>query len=150
MICFGSFFDCHFITGPTLNATPPTEVLKKTSNASLINHSPTTRTGVLDTPACWIPAWRQLLHPIKVGRTSQRPAPAPQATITSVVAGSARLRYVTYYWYTTGTTPTVRGAPTTCDGTALMISCCSAPSSTGSSKINQFAMLRCMIVLGVG
>ena len=32
----------------------------------------------------------------------------------------------------------------------LMISCCSAPSSTGSSKINQFAMLRCMIVLGVG
>lgn len=39
------------------------------------------------TPVWWTPAWRQLLRPIKVGRTSQRPAPEPRATIASVVSG---------------------------------------------------------------
>ena len=74
-----------------LNTTPSTEVRLKTLNSNSItptggNHSPTMLTGMI-----WTPAWRQPLGPIKVGRTSLRAAPAPQAMITPFVSGISPL-----------------------------------------------------------
>ena len=91
------FFDHHFITGCTLNTTPPSDARLKTHRTPK-NHIPRTPFTHSTCAPVWvpIPAWRQLFRPITVGsigpvtRTPPVPATAaPRARITSIFSGSS-------------------------------------------------------------
>ena len=90
-IFLDSFSTVTFITGGTLNTTPPSDVRLKTYQTPKHHSRWTPFTHNTHAPV-WIPvpAWRQLLRPITVGRSSLRPGPHRYLLLPRLERGSRR------------------------------------------------------------
>ena len=86
-----SFSTVTFITGGTLNTTPPSDVRLKTYQTPKHHSRWTPFTHNTHAPV-WIPvpAWRQLLRLITVGQSSLRPGSHPYLLLPRLERGSRR------------------------------------------------------------